>query len=281
MKRFLKNEQFLDRIFENSSAGETISDLNGKWLRVNKAFCAMIGYTEEETYELDFSQLTHKDDREKDSAVFEKFIREKNDSARLEKRFIHKDGHSVFVSLVATSVKNSEGEIEFFYTQFQDLTNLHQAKENMATAESLLHAFTENVPAITTLRSLDGKYVLVNSELEKILNIPSTSIIGKCVEDIWPADFAAEIEELQNRTLALKASDSKAIKYDKGWPLVTMFPLHNQHGEIHLLGEMALDISNQKSLEDALMESEERFSLASKASKDGVFDADIARNRVW
>lgn len=164
-----KNEQFLERIFENSSLGETISNANGKWIRVNKAFCEMIGYTEEEIFELDYSEITHKDDREKDNAVFEKFIREKRESARLEKRFIHKDGHYVFVSMVATSFSNSKGEIEFFSAQFQDLSKLYRAEENR----------------------------------------------------------------------------------------------------------------EPKLLEDVLLESEERFGLAMKATKDGVFDADIGRETVW
>jgi PAS domain S-box-containing protein len=39
-----------------------IVDLSGKWIKVNKSLCEMVGYSESEMSNLTFQDITHPDD---------------------------------------------------------------------------------------------------------------------------------------------------------------------------------------------------------------------------
>lgn len=49
--------------FDQAAVGITHSDLDGRFLLVNRTFCRMIGYTEAEVLVMAPQQLTHPDDR--------------------------------------------------------------------------------------------------------------------------------------------------------------------------------------------------------------------------
>lgn len=57
-----EREQRLHTIFEAAPVGITETDLEGRWLWVNRQFCEMVGYTRDELYTLAYQDLTHPDD---------------------------------------------------------------------------------------------------------------------------------------------------------------------------------------------------------------------------
>ncbi|MBL0175995.1 MAG: PAS domain S-box protein [Ignavibacteria bacterium] len=87
--------------FESSPIGLVIMNIDGKYLRVNQAFSRMLGYREEELIGRNYEEFTHPDDRAQNRATMHDFLRGERTGAELEKRFLRKDGSSVW-----------EGEIE-------------------------------------------------------------------------------------------------------------------------------------------------------------------------
>src|SRR5579862_1905058 len=57
-----KSEERWRAVFENSAIGVALTDLNGRFMAVNRVYEKMVGYTEEELRKVAFPDITHEDD---------------------------------------------------------------------------------------------------------------------------------------------------------------------------------------------------------------------------
>jgi PAS domain-containing protein len=62
-------------VFELSAVGITVADpLTGRFVRVNRKFCEITGYRTEELLQMNFGDVTHPDDRERDRMNFQSVL---------------------------------------------------------------------------------------------------------------------------------------------------------------------------------------------------------------
>jgi PAS domain S-box-containing protein len=115
----------------HSPIGMAISAPSGQWLEVNPAFCNIVGYTREEMLQLDFKVMTHPDDRQAGQESVQRMLDGHIDSYQREKRYVHKDGHSVWVQLNFSLIKNADGTPRNFVSQVQDITGRREAEMAM------------------------------------------------------------------------------------------------------------------------------------------------------
>ena len=135
--------------FEYSALGLALVSLDGRWLRVNQALCKIVGYGEEELLARDFQSITHPEDLAPDLQLVARLIAGEIDTYCLEKRYLHKDGHLVWVRLDVSLVRDPSGEQpDYFISQVDDITErrraqelLRAAKEEAETANEAKNAF--------------------------------------------------------------------------------------------------------------------------------------------
>jgi len=60
------SEEFFRLIFEQSPLGSIINSLDYSHLRINDAYCEMLGYSKEELLKMKFTEYTHPDDLDKE-----------------------------------------------------------------------------------------------------------------------------------------------------------------------------------------------------------------------
>ncbi len=106
---------------ENAPIGMALLDPNGRWLKVNEALSSFLGYSEEELLELDFQTITHPDDLEADLELVQQLVDGKISTYQLEKRYIHKDGQSVWGLLSVSVARETDGTLAYFISQIQDI----------------------------------------------------------------------------------------------------------------------------------------------------------------
>ena len=100
--------------FEAAPHGMALVGLDGKWLKVNRALCTIIGYREEELLAINFQTITHPDDLKKDLARVRQVLAGKISSYQMEKRYIHKAGHVVWILLAVSLVRDSHNAPGYF-----------------------------------------------------------------------------------------------------------------------------------------------------------------------
>jgi PAS domain S-box-containing protein len=127
----------------------SIVDLTGRFVRVNRALCAIVGYTEAELVARDFQSITHSDDLANDVALVTKLIAGEIDQYHLEKRYIHRSGEIRWVLLSGALVRDSNGEPLHLLKQVQDITERKQAETELAGSMAVLDERTRALEAKT------------------------------------------------------------------------------------------------------------------------------------
>ncbi|WP_342381492.1 PAS domain S-box protein [Myxococcus stipitatus] len=115
-------EELFRTAFEHTPIGSSLVALDGHLLMVNSALCSMVGYSREELLARTFQDITHPDDLETDMGFVRRLLSGELGTYQLEKRYLHKHGHSVDVLLTASLVRDSRGKPLHFISQIQDIS---------------------------------------------------------------------------------------------------------------------------------------------------------------
>ena len=150
--------------------------------------------------------------------------------------------------------------------------------------EGLFERFMRHLPGFAWLKEASGKFVYVNDAMAKAFGISAEQALDKSDADLSPPSFARQYQE----------NDAAAIQSEGGirlvesylhadgstrTALVSKFPVMRHDGAT-LVGGIAIDITDRMRAEDGLRRSEERLRLATGTGKVGVWDWDIATDRV-
>jgi len=123
LKALAESEEKFRSSFENAAIGMVLVDLDGKFLQVNGAFCSMVGYSKLELMSKTFSDITYPEDLAEDMLNVQRALRGDIDSFQMEKRYIHKNGETIWVLLNAALVRETGHEPRFFIAQTEDITD--------------------------------------------------------------------------------------------------------------------------------------------------------------
>jgi PAS domain S-box-containing protein len=130
--------------FEYSAIGMALLSLTGRYLRVNKELCNIVGYSEQQLLALTFRELTHPDDLSADLELLNKLMQGKIETYRLEKRYLHKNGGIVWVSLNVSLVKDSKNQPLYLVSQAENITENKIAHDQLMLSQANLNATINN-----------------------------------------------------------------------------------------------------------------------------------------
>jgi two-component system sensor histidine kinase/response regulator len=152
--------------FENAPIGMALVSLDNHYLRVNQAFCDMLGYSEEELLSRRSLEVTHPDDREASTARTHALLEGTIARDLLEKRYIRADGQVVWALSSVSLVRDSGGEPAYFVSQYQDITERRKAEEEIRRLNETLEKRVEERTAelenaLAELRESEERYALV------------------------------------------------------------------------------------------------------------------------
>jgi PAS domain S-box-containing protein len=133
-----ESEELYRSTFDLAAVGIAHVSPDGQWLRVNKKLCKIVGYSEEELFEMRFQDITHPDDLGTDVAEAEKVRTGALDTYSTEKRYIRKDGALVWVNLTVSGARHPSGELKHFISVVEDITERKAAEEAQRASEARL-----------------------------------------------------------------------------------------------------------------------------------------------
>src|ERR1051326_8746360 len=117
--------------FDNAAIGMAVVSGDGSWLQVNEALCKRLGYSEQELRATSFQPLTHPDDLRHVQSQIQRVIEGYIQSHEQEKRYIHEQGHNVWVQWHVSLLKDSESGTKRLFFQVQDITDRKLAEERL------------------------------------------------------------------------------------------------------------------------------------------------------
>lgn len=115
-------EQNFRATMEFAPVGMALVDLQGHWMSANPALCRLLGYSEKELLTLDFQSITHPDDLGQDFALMQQMLDGEQEGGFLQKRYFHKSGRLIWVTLGVALIRNERDEPQHFIAQINDIT---------------------------------------------------------------------------------------------------------------------------------------------------------------
>jgi diguanylate cyclase (GGDEF)-like protein/PAS domain S-box-containing protein len=197
--------------FEYSATGMAIVGLDGRWQRVNPALCAITGYTAAELLALTLADITHPEDRAISPAQLRDLLEGRRDTYQVEKRYMHKLGHPVWVQANVSLVRDAQGRPRHLISQILDVSERHRLQEEVE--HFALHDQLTGLPnsrllldrlahAIATARRTKQPCGLMYLDLDGFK--PVNDIYGHAAGDLVLKEFAARA------TKVLRANDTIA-----------------------------------------------------------------------
>ncbi|MFI5906851.1 putative bifunctional diguanylate cyclase/phosphodiesterase [Dactylosporangium sp. NPDC051541] len=116
------SEARFQAIFAGAAIGMSVSTIDGQVIEVNQALCDMLGYTPEELRSMSFDDFVLPEDPPTAGAMFEEVLSGGRDQFRIEKPYVHKDGHRVWTDLVASIIRDEDGRARWLVAMFEDIT---------------------------------------------------------------------------------------------------------------------------------------------------------------
>jgi PAS domain S-box-containing protein len=176
--------------FEHAAVGLAMVDAKGRYQLVNPALCQFLGYTESELLTLDRILITHPDDRQASKHhCLARAVGGDTDSAREEKRYLHKDGHVVWGDVSIPLMRVVDGGALYTFGQIQDITESKKIEEALRENEEQMRVITDALPALIGYSDFTHHYRFVDKHYEAQYGVKQKDIVGRHISEIIGEDL--------------------------------------------------------------------------------------------
>ena len=116
-----ESEERFRAAFDAAAVGMALCSLDGRWIKVNDTLSHILGYSKDELLAMRWQTATHPDDLDADLALSESLLAGRLPAYQLDKRYLHKDGHPVWVHLSVSVVHAEDGTPAYAIAQIMEL----------------------------------------------------------------------------------------------------------------------------------------------------------------
>jgi PAS domain S-box-containing protein len=132
LERSMRRSEALFRAtFDQALLGIVHTDLEGRFIRVNRRACEQLGYTEDELLALGYLEVTHPEDLTESAAHHQRLLAHPKEpfEYQVTRRYLRKDGSVLWALASVGVIRDDDGMPEFFLTMVQDITELKKVEE--------------------------------------------------------------------------------------------------------------------------------------------------------
>ncbi|MDQ4120231.1 MAG: EAL domain-containing protein [Acidobacteriota bacterium] len=231
-----ESEEHFRSAFDHA-VGMALVSPDGHWLEVNESLSSLLGYTRQELKEMSFRTILHPEDLGATLVAANELIEGVVTSFQLENRYIHKQGHTIWVLSSASLVREENGSAKHMVFQVQNISDRKQAEDQIRFAA--FHDSLTGLPNRTLLadrmsmaverakRSSNYKFAVLFIDLDrfKIVNdtmghemgdkllIDLSNRLKECVRAVDTVarlggdEFAVLLDGITNQELAIEIAD--------------------------------------------------------------------------
>ena len=280
----LEKNQF-ERLINTVSDIIYSADSQGFFTDTNETITAVLGYHKEEIIGLPFQKLIHDSDVDRiQQAYYEHFTKKLKQSYHefLVKR---KDGSAIWVGQQVTSMfnKSDPNKIDGFYGVVRDINDRKVAELKLAKQESTLRQITETLTDVFYLYNIkDKKYEYISPNCESILGKKSDFFYNNNIFNSKHVieSFQKRLIEAQN---IVESGETYSIDYqikveeEVRWINEKSFPIFNEQGEVIANSGICRDISDLKKAEEIIHNQNVEIGLSIQYAKS-IQDAVLPSN---
>jgi diguanylate cyclase (GGDEF)-like protein/PAS domain S-box-containing protein len=197
-------QELFETAFSHAPIGMALIALDGCWLKVNRALCAITGWPEAELLQRPFAQITHPEDVGVDAELIGLLEAGDIPGYQFENRYIRHGGAVIWAEVSVSLVREADGRPRHFIVQVEDISERKAAERRLQAAEADARAERDHATAIIgamgegyTL-TMDGEIKAVNEAMCVITGFSASELVGA----LAPYPFCPP-EELERMTAVL------------------------------------------------------------------------------
>jgi len=256
-----RSEETLERFFNLSVDMLCVSDLEGNFKEINPAFEKTLGYSKEELLARPYIDFVHPNDKASTVAVTE-MLKQGMPTIYFKNRYRTKAGEYRWLSWTSQPVP----KLGVAYAVARDITDSTKAEEALKESRRSFKSLAENLPDVVTRFDRDLRYIYVNPGIEINTGMPPDQFIGKRIDEPdMPADLVAQWTASLKKVFALGKPETIEFEFltpqGVGNFHSVLTPEFSEEGKIVSVLGVSRDITKRKLMEQALRESEEKFSI--------------------
>ncbi len=203
----------LRAIMQHAPIGIDIVDRETRIIESNTTYQQITGYSEEELRGKSFKEYTHPEDVRSSLELFDTLCGEEAQAYETEKRYIRKDGRTVWVRLRASKL-NQEQRIDIV----EDITERREALERIKQGEARFRRLIESNVVGVIISSVDGGISDANDAFLKMLGYTRRDLErGLRWRNLSPSEYTAlddaSVEEII-RTGSFQPYEKEFIRRD-------------------------------------------------------------------
>ena len=215
-----------------------------------------LGYEPDELIGRQFLEFVHKEDHDllmrRLSELREGIVRDS------DYRVIGKHGDIKWVRTLTNPIIE-EGGFVGARGVLIDITERKLTEEKLQKSERLLRAFMSAIKESAFMVDTEGIVIISNETLAQRLGTNVNEIIGTCIYNYFPREIArarkAEVDKVIRTGKPSRYEDRRAGL----WIDSFVYPIFDEEGKVVNVGVIAVDITERKQAEEALIKSELRF----------------------
>lgn len=228
----------------------------------------------------EYFQLVHPDDVEYVQSKIAECIA--SGSCQFSQRIIRPDGTvRVVHSNVVTEYEN--GQPVNITGACQDITELHEAKENLDRANNNLKAVVKSIKDIVFQFDENERFLAVWVSDPSRLFIPEDVFIGRTIREVFTGEFGEYFSN--NFKTVLKTGETIKLEYqhpaDKRYYTATISRVIDPVNDAITITAAISDITEKFELQRKLQINEQRWAFALENANQGVWDWDVENNTVF
>ena len=263
-----ESEATFSGAFTHSPIGAALVSPEGRWLRVNPAFCQLIGYGEAELLRRTVQDITHPEDLELSDEKLRRRATNESSVPPFEKRYVHADGHVINVLISSTLVRGQSGEPSHWVTQIQDISARKRAEQELRWKTAFLEALVDSSSDGIVVSNSEPRLLLQNQRSVELWQIPARltgmDVSANAERFHWITGMTTEPARFREKLTHLQAHPAETSRDEiilKSGTVLDFYtaPVLGQDGTYYGRIWTYRDITERKRIEESLRESEARY----------------------
>lgn len=261
--------------FDQSAKPQALLDLRGRFVEVNDAACALLGWAREELVGLDSVGLVDPTDPGEVRRYLSRLREGTLVSAGYETSCLRKDGTRLPVHVEVTAVRNDAGEPYELVAVGTDLTDLRETQRRLVSREAFFRALNRESSDVTLVVGPDGRLTYVSPSAGQVLGHEPATLLDVLGADIaHPEDLAAIGEHRQRLARGAGARERFTVRIrdaDRAWRWFAA-TVTNCLEDVDITGMVVnlREVSSEMEADRALRESETRYRTILETAQEGI-----------
>ncbi len=271
--------------FEQAAVGIAHVSMDGRFIRINRRFCEITGYSPEEMQNLSFQDITHPDNLARDTEKARELVKGNIGTYATEKKYIRRDGKTVWVLLTVSVTRESSNDEKYFISVIEDITNRKLTEQTLIQSHERYRQLYQSAGIGVGYFTDSGTVIYFNRITLKYMRKEEEDAVGHSLYDLFPEKEADEymrrIREVIKKDSIVQYEDEVDLPSGKKWILSILSPVHSAGEGRKGVQVMLFDISHRRRAEEKLFKSDEQKNLILNSTSEMIAYYDTELQLLW